>query len=208
MYGLGGRRDCFVVEYCKDYNASKAAVRAGYSEPSADSYGSQLLADIRVRDAIKERERELANVKGLTKEWLINQWIEVAQADPNDLVKIEILPCPHCWDGGPRVEIPNPMCALCSGRGQRFVNVADTSKLRGPARRLYAGAVQTKDGIKILMRDQDVARDNLAKYLGLVINKGEIAGPGGGPIPLATLKAEDLSDEQLAALVSGQPIGS
>ena len=96
---------------------------------------------------------------------------------------------------------PHPECPECGGLGIEDVHVADTLKLRGPAKVLYAGAERTRNGIKINMRDKDAAVANLARYLGMMVDKKEFSGPGGGPIPLANLTAEDLTDDQLAAIL-------
>lgn len=99
---------------------------------------------------------------------------------------------------------PFPSCPECGGQGVEDVRVADTRKLKGNAKALYAGAERTRNGIKIHMRDKDAAVTNLARYLGMLKDKTEISGPGGGPVPLAHLKAEDLNDDQLAALLVSQ----
>lgn len=44
----------FVQEYVKDFNATKAAIRAGYSPASAKFYASKLLDDPRIIKAINE----------------------------------------------------------------------------------------------------------------------------------------------------------
>lgn len=96
---------------------------------------------------------------------------------------------------------PNEDCPECGGLGQELVHVTDTRKLKGPARRLYAGVQRTKDGLKILTRDQDAAMSNISRYLGMLVDRKEISGPGGGPVPLAHITADDLSDDQLAAIL-------
>jgi phage terminase small subunit len=96
---------------------------------------------------------------------------------------------------------PAADCPECGGLGIEDVHVADTRKLRGPAKVLYAGAERTRNGIKIHMRDKDAAVANLARYLGMLVDKKEFSGPGGGPIPLANLTADDLTDDQLAAIL-------
>ena len=45
----------FVAEYAVDYNATQAAIRAGYSEHTAYSQGSRLLKDVEVRTAIDKQ---------------------------------------------------------------------------------------------------------------------------------------------------------
>jgi hypothetical protein len=99
---------------------------------------------------------------------------------------------------------PHPDCPECAGNGQEYLHVADTRKLKGSARRLYAGVQRTKDGLKVLTRDQDAALANISRYLGMLKDRTEISGPNGGPLPLAHIRAEDLSDDQLAALLASQ----
>jgi len=81
------------------------------------------------------------------------------------------------------------------------VHIVDTRKIKGSAKVLYAGAERTRNGIKITMRDKDAAVSNLARYLGMMVDRKEISGPGGGPVALAHLSADDLSDDQLAAIL-------
>lgn len=95
----------------------------------------------------------------------------------------------------------NPDCPECGGRGDELIHVNDTRRLKGPARRLYGGVQKTKDGIKVITRDQDKALENIAKYIGMMVERKEISGPGGGPVNLRHAKAEDLTDDELAALI-------
>jgi phage terminase small subunit len=59
---------------------------------------------------------------------------------------------------------PNPECPHCLGEGIEHVHFKDTRKLRGAAKRLFAGVKRTKDGLEIKTRDQDKALDMLAKH--------------------------------------------
>lgn len=205
----------FVLEYCKDFMSTKAYIRAGYSEGGAASGASLLLKNPKVQEAIEERKAELAVVARLTPAWVLRQWHDIASADPNDIVKIEVNSCGNCYDSGTRecligaglrdsLRTPNPDCKLCGGLGIGEVRISDTRTLKGSARRLYAGAQKTKDGIKVLMRDQDAALQNISRYLGMVVERKELSGPGGGPVPLASLNVNDLTDEQLMAFIAGE----
>lgn len=131
------------------------------------------------------------------------QWTEAEYATAVDRAVDSGKPAPDGMGGfgfDPKAS-PNPECPECGGLGIEDVHVADTRKLRGPAKVLYAGAERTRNGIKINMRDKDAAVANLARYLGMMVDKKEFSGPGGGPIPLANLTAEDLTDDQLAAIL-------
>lgn len=100
--------------------------------------------------------------------------------------------------------LPNAECPECLGAGYERITVKDTSKLSPAARELYGGVEVKKDGsIKVITRNQDAALLNIAKYIGMVVDKKEHSGPDGKPIPIASLKADDLTDDQLAAIIAG-----
>jgi phage terminase small subunit len=73
-------------------------------------------------------------------------------------------------------EDPNPDCENCSGEGVGRPWVADTRKLKGPARRLYAGVKVTKDGLEVKMHDQRAALVDVARHLGMFKDKLEHSG--------------------------------
>lgn len=66
---------------------------------------------------------------------------------------------------------PNPDCDGCEGEGIHRVVPMDTTKLSPGARLLYRGVHQTKDGIKVLFRDQDKALDQVGRILGAYDDK-------------------------------------
>lgn len=129
------------------------------------------------------------------------QWTEAEYSAAVDKAVDSGKPAPDGMGGfgfDPNAD-PLPGCPECGGKGVASVHVADTRKLKRHP--LYAGAEQTRNGIKVNMRDQDAAVVNLARYLGMLVDKKEFSGPGGGPIPLANLTADDLTDDQLAAIL-------
>lgn len=83
--------------------------------------------------------------------------------------------------------------------------MADTRKLTGTAKLLYAGVKKTKDGIQILTRDQDAALREVGKFVGIDVKRLEHSGPDGKPIANVNINAtaQDLTDEQLLALING-----
>ncbi len=56
---MNERQKRFVAEYVKDYNATQAAIRAGYSERTAYSQGNRLLKNVEIKKAIKELQDEI-----------------------------------------------------------------------------------------------------------------------------------------------------
>ena len=59
---MNKRQERFVLEWLRDMNATKAAIRAGYSERTAYSIGQRLLKNVEIQTATKEfheqRQRE------------------------------------------------------------------------------------------------------------------------------------------------------
>ncbi len=245
---MNDRQKRFVVEYVIDFNGTQAAIRAGYAQNSASESAFNNLNNSMVQEAVAERVAEIARAKALTVEWVLDQWRQIASADPNELTWFEYQCCRHCYglnfeyqwtefeyrkhvegchehvcraakceqpckDKFPRLALggfgftphknPNPDCPICNGEGHQVPKVADTRRVSGPARRLYAGIKTTQHGIEVKMRDQDAALKNIAQYLGMLVDKKELAGPGGGPIVAQNITAKDLTDDQLAAILVG-----
>ena len=84
--------------------------------------------------------------------------------------------------GFDRLAAPAPDCPYCSGEGNAEMHVEDTRKLGGKASLLYAGIKQTQAGIEIKFQDQGKALENVAKHLGMFVERKEVSGPDGGPI--------------------------
>lgn len=108
--------------------------------------------------------------------------------------------------GWRRPNKPHPDCPRCFGEGEPDVWIADTSTLTGPERRLIAGIKQTRDGLEVKLRDQDGALNTIAQILKMLVNKSELSGPDGGPIPVAAITAILPMDEQQAAQMYQQLI--
>lgn len=134
------------------------------------------------------------------------QWTEAEYSAAVDRAVDSGKPAPDGMGGfgfDPKAD-PHPDCPECGGEGREDVHIADTRKLRGAEKVLYAGAKRTRNGIEILTRDKDAALFNLSRYLGMQIDRKEISGPGGGPLGVVGLTADDLTDDQLAALIAAE----
>lgn len=101
----------------------------------------------------------------------------------------EVVPSDEGGYGWRRPAKPHPDCPQCYGEGEEDVYFADMSTLTGPERRLIAGVKRTKDGLEVKMRDQDGALTTIAQILKMLVNKSEVSGPDGGPIPVAGVLA-------------------
>lgn len=161
---------------------------------------NELLADPEVIERVNEM-RETAAAATLTSiTQLMQDWADIANADPNELISYIRVCCRFChgvehryqWgtegeyiaalsaaarDGGTVPDIgggfgyngyraPAATCPACYGKGNGQAYIHDTRTLVGPARKLYAGVRETRNGIEVLMHDQNRARENLARCFG------------------------------------------
>lgn len=79
---LSKKRRAFIDEYLKDFNATQAAIRAGYSARSAGSIGHETL---KIPDVAEEISRRVAE-RAMTADEALVRLAEIARADLSDYV--------------------------------------------------------------------------------------------------------------------------
>ena len=165
-------------------NGKEAALAAGYSQGSADTMASRLLATLKIQNRIETRRAEIGARLGATADFCVRFWMEQAKANPTDIVQVLNAACKKCWPGLDSAGLPpDPKCPRCDGAGH--VTQVVVAELKKGKR--YPGLKsihQTKDGIKIEFHDPQKAVDKIADWIGMNNNKNELTGPGGGPIQL------------------------
>jgi phage terminase small subunit len=178
---LNAKRQRFVELYLISMNATEAYREAyGVDATSARANGHRLLGDEAVADAIAAAQAERSKRTQITSDMVLRRWWEIATADPRELVELR-----RAWearqkksskedfdeqggDGYNATREPNPACIECFGEGVRRQFVHDTRRLSTAAAALYAGVDQTKKGlVRVRMRNQDTALENVAKHLGM-----------------------------------------
>lgn len=58
---MNSKQKLFCEEYLKDFNATQAAIRAGYSKKTAYSQGQRMLKKVEIKNKIKEIREEIQN---------------------------------------------------------------------------------------------------------------------------------------------------
>lgn len=72
------KEEKFSYEYCIDLNATKAAIRAGYSSKTARAISSRLLTKANIQMLIKEKQNDLAKTAGISALKIINELAKIA----------------------------------------------------------------------------------------------------------------------------------
>ena len=71
------KQELFIVEYLKDFNATQAAIRAGYAENGAAVTGHELLRNPNIQEIIKSKISDILGDKDVYLMRLIQYWVNV-----------------------------------------------------------------------------------------------------------------------------------
>ena len=77
--GLSPKRQRFVDEYLIDLNATQAAIRAGYSEKTAQEQSARLLSNVMVRAAIEDGQTKRAERVKVDQNYVITNLLEIVE---------------------------------------------------------------------------------------------------------------------------------
>ena len=167
---LTPRQQRFVDEYLIDLNATQAAIRSGYSERGATVRGSELLANRKVQESIQKAmaARELRTE--ITQDRVLQELARIAFFDIRRLYHDDgTLKRPN--------ELDDEAAAVLAA-----VEVTETTS--GEESILLA----TK---KAKVFDKGTALTLAMRHLGMLTDKIQHSGPGGGPIPVAIATPEE-----------------
>lgn len=67
----------FALEYIKDFNATQAAIRAGYSKKTAYSQGQRLLKNVVIKKLVEKAKREREDAVKIDVNWVLDQAVKV-----------------------------------------------------------------------------------------------------------------------------------
>lgn len=94
---LSARMEIFVREYMIDWNATKAAIRTGFSPKTAGQIGWQLTHKPEVAARIRELAQARAKRLGIEADDLTRLWSAMLDVDVNEFVSIERRCCHYCY---------------------------------------------------------------------------------------------------------------
>lgn len=142
----------FVVEYLANgFNGTQAAITAGYAAKSADTQGSRLLANPKIKAVLAERAQKITAKREITAEWVLDSIAKVASFDMRKLYNA---------DGSlkPITELDDETAAGLAGF---------------EARESYADGFHVANVKKVKHTDRLRALELLGRYLKLFVDRVE-----------------------------------
>lgn len=166
MARLTEKQKCFVEEYLVDLNATQAAIRAGYSEKTAEQMGYQLLQKTSVQEAIQLSMAARSKRTGITQDRVLQELARIAFANGTDFARVVVREEPiHMVDE--EGELRRVV------RRIQTVEIVDTDRVDPEKRAAIAGIKEGKHGIEVSSYDKLRALELLGKHLGMFDpNKG------------------------------------
>jgi phage terminase small subunit len=76
---LTDKQQRFVEEYMIDFNATQAAIRAGYSEKTARKIGQENLTKPDIQEEIQKRKNKLTEKSEINAQWVLDNFVELSQ---------------------------------------------------------------------------------------------------------------------------------
>ena len=86
MGSLNAKQEAFCREYIIDLNATQAAIRAGYSERTAQEQSSRLLSNVIVSDRVADLMRDRSSRVRIDADYVLNRLAEIDQMDVADIL--------------------------------------------------------------------------------------------------------------------------
>lgn len=80
-YGLTNGQIKFANEWLIDFNATRAAIAAGYSENTATEQGSRLLTNVKVMEYLADKQSKLAIKHNMTLDIVVSEYKKIALFD-------------------------------------------------------------------------------------------------------------------------------
>lgn len=158
---LTDKQRLFVMEYMRDFNATRAAIAVGYSKKTAYAIGWELLRKPQIQAEIKRLKEVIADELGLDIKRVIAEYMKIAFTDITDLLDF----------GQREVQVMGPFGPLFTGKGKdkkpvtkivNFVDFKESGKIDGT---VISEVKQGKDGVSIKLHDKLRALKELEKYL-------------------------------------------
>lgn len=134
----------FCLEYLIDYNATRAAIKAGYSEKTAHSQGSRMLKNVKVKTFVDKKTKERSEKLDITVDRVLEEIASIAFFDIRKLFNGSSLKEVDSLDDNTAKAISSVKSRIEKMDGENFAEVVE---------------IKSNDKLKAL--------DMLSKHIGL-----------------------------------------
>ena len=164
---LTDKQRLFCIYYIKYFNATKAAIKAGYSKESAGKIGYQLLEKTRIKSEIDALKKNKLNRVMLSEDDIFQRYMDIAFSDITDYLSFG-REHKKCWtkDGN-----GNDSPVIDPNTGKKKIisyNVVDLKDSDGLDTTVISEVSEGKDGVKIKLQDKMKALQWLSDRLDLI----------------------------------------
>lgn len=171
--GLTDKQRRFAEEYPIDFNATQAAIRAGYSKKTAGKIGYENLQKPEIQAAIAERVALLTKKTDTTQERILQEYARIGFADIRRAVK---------WRSELLTEVCDPDTGEPAGIYQNSVALVNSDELDDDtALAISEVKMDSRGGLSIKLHDKKAALDAMAKYHGMFDGKKGVDDPEEDP---------------------------
>lgn len=187
MAKLTARQQRFADEYLVDLNGKQAAIRAGYSERTAEAQASRLLSNVNLQHYIQKRKQERVERTEITQDMVLFELAAIAFSNAADYAAVvekeatiesaegDVIPL-YDKDGNPVM--------------YRTVEPVLTADLTDRQKRALSVIKKGRDGFEVKPYDKIRALELIGKHIGMFTDKVEVAGEINNP--MAGLTTEEL----------------
>lgn len=155
---LTEKQRLFCLYYIKSFNATMAAIKAGYSKDSAHVEGCRLLRNAKVKAEIKRLKGNMTEDIFIDAMDVLNKYIEIAFADITDYVSF----------GNTEIVVDKDEEGKPIIRNINYVDLKDSDYIDGT---ILTEVSQGKDGVKVKLADKMKALEKLELYFDLLPDK-------------------------------------
>lgn len=156
---LTDKQRMFVLEYMRDFNATRAALAAGYSKRAAYSIGWENLRKPEIQAEITRLKDQMVGELGLSVHRVIAEYLKIAFADTSDYVEFGSQEETVMSEYGPVLDNEGDPIT----RPVSYMRFKSSEEVDGT---LVSEVKQGREGLSIKFYDKLKALDKLEKYLG------------------------------------------
>jgi phage terminase small subunit len=172
---LTAKQERFCYEYCIDFNATHAAIRAGYSVKTAGVIGNENLKKPYLQTKIKQMQDNLAETAGISALRIINEHKKIAFTDAGKL-----------RDGWMKLK------DFESLTNEEKASIQEVSTKE--TKTTFKGQVTSETWVKIKLYDKQKSLDSISSILGFNAPVKSLVDLNIPSLPSITIKSRNATD--------------